>query len=543
MESVSIADRAVMGGKMKIVRTHGEFLSEAGKKDVILYGAGWAGKIVCRYLQNNGISVSAFMVSEHPVELEQEVGGVPLYSIGVILERYALAEICIVMAATEPNRIPMEGELGKRGIFSYIEYSDALFYEIMREVRKLDAREAQAAKAGNARQKTIGYLAPGYLDMDYAERRLIVGKIDGVYYVAMPKETAWFPCIGTAYEDHLEMHRSLAEACYCPEEYVPEVDAIHTFNAVCRTDVPWCASFETAIPRVSGLNTMEEEEYFQRLIGCMKRPNCKKLYALSQNAYGIQESVLRGCVSPRDAELLMGKTKVLHPPQDILISEEAFERKHGRKFPHFIFVGGLFFIKGGKELVEVLSEFEDTYEFKLTLISSFLYDDYFTKTSYEEMAACREMIRKKSWIDHYEVLPNEEVLEKCREATVGVLASVAETYGYAVLEMQAAGCPVITTNIRAFPENNNAGCGWICNLPVDGHGFCAEHDKEVWASILKKELRRCFRAIFDHPELVREKGKLALEQIRRMHDPRRYRMELEKDLFYTHERKDLLFRS
>lgn len=150
-------------------------------------------------------------------------------------------------------------------------------------------------------------------------------------------------------------------------------------------------------------------------------------------------------------------------------------------------------MKGGRELIQVLSEFEDLYDFKLTLVSSLLYDDYFTHTPYEGMAEYREMIRNKAWIDYYETLPNEKVLEKCKQANVGLLPSVGDTYGYSVLEMQAAGCPVITTNIRAFPEIDSEECGWICSLPVNELGFCTVRNAKDWSPILQGGSEDAFR--------------------------------------------------
>lgn len=160
-----------------------------------------------------------------------------------------------------------------------------------------------------------------------------------------------------------------------------------------------------------------------------------------------------------------------------------------------------------------------------------LYDDFFTKTPYEEMRRCQNIIREKSWIDYYESLPNSEVLKKCKEATVGLLPSLTDTYGYSVLEMQAAGCPVVTTNIRAFPETNEEECGWMCHLPVNELGCCTEHEVSVWSPILDRELTKCFQNIFEHPETIKKKGRKALERIRRMHDPQEYQKELAKNLF------------
>lgn len=67
-----------------------------------------------------------------------------------------------------------------------------------------------------------------------------------------------------------------------------------------------------------------------------------------------------------------------------------------------------------------------------------LYNDYYTHTSYDEMIRLRNLIQEKDWIDYYDHLSNEEVLNKCKTATVGLLPSMADSFGYAVLEMQAA---------------------------------------------------------------------------------------------------------
>ena len=521
---------------MRVVETPEKFIEEiSSKKHLVIYGAGWAGKMVCKYMKAKGMLVAAFTVTG-AVEAGQTVLDVPVYCLNDVLELFSGRELELILAVTKQNRPSMEDELKRRGIGCYIILSDALLYVIAREERKLIAREAQVVKKANDAEKgdekvgkTVGYVVPGYLDTDYAEERLIIDKIKGTAYVAMPKETILLPCIGTRYEKNLELHRKLTEACYCPEEYVPEVGIIHTFNAVCKTDKPWCASFETSIPRV-WVETQEEADYFMQLVDCMKKLNCKKLYALCRNAYEIQESILLSRLVPEDVELIMKKTEVLHPPQKVLVSEREFEQKQNTEKIHFIFIGGSFFIKGGRELVQTLSEFENLYDFKLTLISSLIYDDYLTHTSYDEMVEYRDIIKNKKWIDYYEVLPNEKVLEKCKQANVGLLPSIADTYGYCVLEMQAAGCPVVTTNVRAFPETNNEKCGWICSLPINELGFCTVRDGKKWSPILREELRRCFQEIFEYPETIQEKGRRALEKIREMHDPYRYQEKLKRDL-------------
>ena len=58
------------------------------------------------------------------------------------------------------------------------------------------------------------------------------------------------------------------------------------------------------------------------------------------------------------------------------------------------------------------------------------------------------------------------MLELLSGSHIGLLPSFAETYGYVVLEMQAAGVPVVTTDIRAFSEVNPDECGWRIRTPT-----------------------------------------------------------------------------
>lgn len=502
--------------------TVAEFVELVRHKDrVIVYGAGLAGKIVQRFLTDREICVEAFATTI--CEEKMVVNGLPVYGLeDVVSKGEAPFIIVAVMKITQPDLLK---NLEERNFTNYIVASEAIIYEMRNAVRAKEAEQARfdrlkAEPDNDLDKQSVGYLNPGYMDTNYAEHRLIIDKIEGMKYVKLPKELITVPCAGTEYENKIEEYIMRVEACYCPKEYIPEVSYIHTFNVICKTDLDWCVSFETLLPR---LPHMDDNSHRDMLIECMKKPNCKAMFALCENAYRFQEKCLQSYLSQDDVELLMQKTHVLHAPQATLVSAEDVERR-GRDLSRIdlIFIGRDFFTKGGKQLINVLSRMENKYNFKLTLISSMKYNDYFTKSSYEDMVKYKEIIMQKEWIDYYEFLPNEKVLELCKQAMVGLLPSIAETYGYVVLEMQAAGCPVITTNIRAFPELNNNECGWLCNIPVDENGMCNEHDMQKLSPILEKELERVFEDIFRHPEQIKEKGKLALQRIRDMHDPGRY---------------------
>jgi glycosyltransferase involved in cell wall biosynthesis len=206
-----------------------------------------------------------------------------------------------------------------------------------------------------------------------------------------------------------------------------------------------------------------------------------------------------------------------------LVSEDDIaNREQKRKTINFIFIGRDFFFKGGKAIVDILSKLEGKHNFKLTIISEMKYNDFFTKTSYDEMLEYRNIVLEKSWIEYYKSLPNEVVLEKCRHADVGLLPSMADTYGYALLEMQAAGLPVVSTNIRAFPELNNNACGWVCNIPIDEEGCCSERNMTKLYMILEDELKRVFDDIFFNPAQIKEKGLKAWNRVKEMHNPIKY---------------------
>lgn len=516
---------------MKDLVTTAEFIEQVITPDTvnIIYGAGHIGvDIVFKFMKSAGIPVSAFAVSIKNCDYELE--GLPVYSLDDTLEHYQHVDINFIIAAQELYRMQMKEELENRNISSYYEISDVLQLNMIREVLKADAQNAEYTKEKHISGPTVGYLNTKYFGVPYSQERLIIDKIDEAIYVEMPYEPPEINCMDIGSNKRLKAYIQMLTACYCPDKYTPEVDFIHTFNVVCDTDKPWYVSFETAIPRMSP-NTESDKEYYLYLVDCMKRSNCKTLYALSENAYKIQKNTLMSRLPLADVELLMNKTKVLHPPQNILINELEFERKHNTQKIHFIFVGRAFFFKGGREMIRALSKFEGKYDFKLTLISSLQAKDHFTNTSYEEAEKWRQIICEKKWIDFYESIPNQDVLKKCREATVGLLPSFADTYGYAVLEMQASGCPVITTNVRAFPEINNEECGWMCHIPANVLGICSSKDIAVLSEILEQELERCFQSIFTNPEVIREKGRKALERIRSMHDPNEYQNELRKIIY------------
>ena len=166
------------------------------------------------------------------------------------------------------------------------------------------------------------------------------------------------------------------------------------------------------------------------------------------------------------------------------------------------------------------------------MVSALRSDQYAARADEKDILRAREFISANNdWIEHYPSLPSSEVLRKMAECDVGLLPSYAETYGYSILELQSHGRPVITTDVRAFPEINSNHCGWLLNVPkreIGGEAyFQTAEDRERLSNAIEKGLVRVLQDIIKNPSQIREKGEKALKRIRNQHDPDNFGKTLE----------------
>lgn len=314
---------------------------------------------------------------------------------------------------------------------------------------------------------------------------------------------------------------------------------IHTFNTICVTKNHWCVTFESIVPRI-GLTVdriWEKGEILdkvskrrvQKFCNYMLNDNCKKIIAISHSAYNLQKEML-DILEIQGKEKLMKKTIVLYPPQKLLsTNKEIIEKNRNIDKIRFIFIANGFFLKAGKEIIDALIELKKIYNFHLTIVSNFSYvDGYETK---ELLKRYEKKISSLSWIESYKNISNKEVIDLCRKAHVGLLPSYQETFGYSVLEMQASGVPVITTNIRAFPEINNIDCGWIINLHLDKYGETKNLSKKLKEDnkrIVYTNLIKYIQEIFKDKSIISKKANASLKRIKKNHSVEKYSENLKK---------------
>lgn len=386
-----------------------------------------------------------------------------------------------------------------------------------------------------------------FLANHYPEERCIINKVDDACYINISErkslksilEWLWIKFESTIGKCRKE--KTLPVYWKCKYDGV-----IHTFNSTVFGKSKWCCNFETTMPRTNytrkcfprivGPNKEEADDLTLKLVKQLTKKNCLRCMALSKATRHIQFSFLDsllGYLSKEEIDVIKEKTFVLHPPQKRLISDEEIIQKFNNNGSlHFIFIGNDFFRKGGKESVDILEKYVGKYSFHLTVVSNMGYGDGVYHSTYEDALFYKQKMKEAEWITYYESLPNAEVLEKAKSAHIGLLPTFADTYGYSVLEMQACGCPVITTDIRALPEINSNLYGWMCHLPQNEYkGVLSqtEEERDNLVSILQNQLKVVFEDVFklSRQELI-EKALLNVKRIEEEHNPDRYAQELKK---------------
>lgn len=366
-------------------------------------------------------------------------------------------------------------------------------------------------------------ITAGYWKETYAERRLIVNEEnrDRVAYIPLNRERDDF-ILRMASDQMRNKGKWLADRSdffYHPL-MSPKCDLIHCFNGVCKTRLPWFSSYETMLPRILSMDLTRRfgKRWIKQNAMLMANENCKGLFPMCRATYEIEKRYIKDNAGDYYDEI-MKKTQVIHPPQKELVSKEDIILKNRaiQNNIEFVLVGSGFFYKGGKEVVEVLSRLRKNYAIHLTIISDFCEvpkrEPSYTKEDYKQSR--RLIAENQDWITVHNKLTNRQVLRICQRSHVGLLPSYGDTYGYACLEFQACGMPVVTSDIRAFPEINNNECGYM--FCIDPH----MNGKEKQESN-RKELTKIFEEILDHPKEIERKGINSLNRIRKEHSPRAY---------------------
>lgn len=306
-------------------------------------------------------------------------------------------------------------------------------------------------------------------------------------------------------------------------------DILHLFNEVAITRQKWVASFETELPRVlpvAGVAKQDNPE-LQRLIPYLLKDNCLGPIAISDATLNIQMKLFKADV----ARQIRRKTVVLHPPQTLFVQQKA-PRQSGTL--RLIFAGNEFYRKGGAEVVLAISELIEEKRLDASQLDVQLIGDLAKRRNVahrqfqDDEAFYRDIenrIKRHRCFTHHTQMENSALMQLFRQSDAGLLPTWQETYGFSVLEMQANGCPVITSNVRALPEINPDSAGWVLASPLNAdreYSITSTEQKTQLRQSLVEGLKSTLLAIIERPEMLQEKGEAAILRIKEQHDTGRY---------------------
>ena len=305
----------------------------------------------------------------------------------------------------------------------------------------------------------------------------------------------------------------------------------HFFNAVNIGNQPWITTFERYIPRDAHHPGLYKKEnwYIDYSLKRAAHPSCKKLIALSNYAYRSQLRYLQE-YGKYETEI-MSKVEVMHAPQQLMI--ESFEEKKTEKdFITCTIAGNVFFRKGGLEILHVFDRLlSDKYSFRLNIVSNLSYGDYASRSVKSDQEEALQIISKyPDSIRHHASVPNKILLDMLKSSDVGLLPTYDDTYAFFVLECQAVGCPVISTNGATLPENNSNATGWMIDAPLyeDGRSIPrGAEQKALFRSIVEESLYNYLIEIHTSPSVLKSKAELGMERIKNDHNIENYTQKIE----------------
>ncbi|HHQ6628632.1 TPA: glycosyltransferase family 4 protein [Serratia fonticola] len=323
------------------------------------------------------------------------------------------------------------------------------------------------------------------------------------------------------------------------------VKMMHFFNFITPQKKNWVTTFETSLPRCRELISIHHNpDYVDGIKRCtavekklkwIASEHCKAIIALSQSAKKIQKNILNVYSEYKDT--IENKIHVVAPPQKILISNNSKKKLNETDEIRVLFVGGDFYRKGGAETVIALNNIvrKNNIKLSLTVIGDLARKNNYVLKEWKDdegfYKKVSEIIEKEPWIVHHQSLSNYEVLNLMQQSHVGLLPTWSDTYGYSVLEMQASGCPVITTNVRALTEINNEHCGWVIKLPLNKYSELAidsQEKKDSFRNTIISGIENAILELNSKRGLIQVKSTNSLDRIIAQHDPEDYKSKLEK---------------
>jgi glycosyltransferase involved in cell wall biosynthesis len=287
-------------------------------------------------------------------------------------------------------------------------------------------------------------------------------------------------------------------------------EVYHLFNGVMFGPGNWVTTMESLLPRLWQFN---RPSFNLRCLKALASDNCKAIIAISHRAVHLQSEQLdkwqeEGLINDELKLNIKSKILLLPPPQPIL---HAPSNRTANDPLKLIFVGNLFFLKGGREAFLACKQIVELEKIALRLIviSSLESDDWFSKTSEKDSEEWKKILSEHKWVEPYKNLPNAEVLKHIQRCHVGIFPTKRDSYGYFTLEAQASGVPVITSDYWVQSEINSNNTGWVV--------ASSKMNDEIDIRLVN-DLKECITNAFNEEQRI-EKAMSSIDRIEKHHCP------------------------
>lgn len=376
----------------------------------------------------------------------------------------------------------------------------------------------------------------GVYSDSYPDKRMILNKVPGLQYIQIENRRE---NIGRALRfigrslPSIKQTELYAQGVHFTLDapFYPEIDVIHTFNRVCLHDRNrWVATFEKTFPEYFSDETEINYRMMRRQLPLILSDKCIAILPMSQWAYNYELWLLGKFASQEEISQIKRKMTVLYPPQELLISKEEVKQKFANiQKVKFLYVGSQVKRKGGAEVLKAFHELYRKYpDFSLVFVGNLEgnYNNFYMDD--KEKKEIQSIIQHANWLEYHEKVSNGEVLELAKQAHVGLLPSMGDTFGFSVLEMQACGCPVITTDRQALSEINNDRCGWLIRtkdvrLPHgDDFGHYTRDEVRTLSRVIEEKMVEIVTDILENKQLIYLKAEKSLERIINRHGLQEY---------------------
>jgi len=283
----------------------------------------------------------------------------------------------------------------------------------------------------------------------------------------------------------------------------PKVNLFHTRNNIVLNKKPWVVTYESFLPRFLGTG-LHNKKVMQWGLEKLASSYCKKIIPMSIAARELFYNIVRKHdFAVSDFEK---KVEVIYNAQKVTTKKEY---ENNSNIFRIVFVGNLFFQKGGRVIVDVFNELSKTYDhLELILISQLLYNDFMTCSSVSDFENYKQKINANTKIKWFQNVPHQDVIQKIfPTCDVAVLLTFDDCFPNSNTEAMLAGLPVISTNIFSVPEQvqHNVN-GFLINLPLD-------ENRQLDCFWEFKNLEKRKKRILEHEEMMKPEFKKYLIQL------------------------------